>query len=60
MTEYHFEIHEEEDGFWAQCIEFPGCVTQGETEDELRENIEEALSLFLEEEDSRVIEETIL
>lgn len=47
--EYHFEIHKEENGFWAQCVEFPGCVAQGEREDELRENIEEALSLFLDE-----------
>lgn len=59
-TKYHFEIHKEESGFWAQCVEFPGCVTQGKTEDELRENIEEALSLFLEEESRGLIQETIL
>lgn len=51
---YHFKIHKEGDGFWAECIELPGCVTQGNTKEELHENMEDALNTYLEEpEDSQ-------
>lgn len=46
---YHFKVHKEKKGFWAECIELPGCVTQGESKEELNMNMEEALSLYLEE-----------
>ncbi len=37
-------IHEaEEGGFWAEVPAIPGCATQGETFDELLENIYEAV-----------------
>lgn len=53
---YHFIVHEEEKGFWAECAEIPGCVTQGETLEELRFNAHEALNLLLDEpENSKVI-----
>ena len=45
---YHFKIHQEKKGFWAQCIEFPGCITQGDTLKELHMNMQEALDLYLE------------
>ncbi len=32
----------EEGGFWAEIPSIPGCVTQGETFEELLENIYEA------------------
>jgi len=32
-----FAIRSEEDGFSAQCIEFPRIITQADTESELRE-----------------------
>jgi len=42
-------IHEaEEGGFWAEVPALPGCVTQGETMDEIRRNIREAVELWLE------------
>lgn len=46
---YHFKIHKEKGGFWAQCIELPGCVTQGDSKQELYANMQEALNLYLEE-----------
>lgn len=46
---YHFKIHKEKDGFWAQCLELPGCFTQAETMKELHKNMQEALNLFIEE-----------
>ena len=48
---YHFKVHKEKNGFWAECIELEGCQTQGETLKELQSNAEEALNLFLSESD---------
>jgi predicted RNase H-like HicB family nuclease len=37
-------IHEEEEGgFWAEVPSIPGCVTQGETFEELLKNLYEAI-----------------
>ncbi len=37
-------VHEaEEGGYWAEVPAIPGCATQGETLDELLENIREAV-----------------
>jgi predicted RNase H-like HicB family nuclease len=58
-------IHEaEEGGFWAEDPALPGCVTQGESEDEIRTNLLEAVELWFEageasavaEKESRVLE----
>lgn len=46
---YHFKVHKEGTGFWAECIELSGCITQGDTKEELRKNMEEALNLYIEE-----------
>src|SRR5512142_1781048 len=47
--EYHFRVHEGEDGLWAECIELSGCVTQGDDRAELERNAREALSAYLDE-----------
>jgi predicted RNase H-like HicB family nuclease len=37
-------VHEaEEGGFWAEVPSIPGCATQGETMDELLQNLHEAI-----------------
>lgn len=42
-------IHEaEEGGFWAEIPTLPGCSTQGETLEELTDNLMEAIALWLE------------
>lgn len=46
---YHFKIHKEANGFWAQCIELEGCSTQADSKEELQKNMKEALNLFLSE-----------
>lgn len=46
---YHFKVHKEKGGFWAQCIELEGCVTEADTMKELQENMQEALNLYVEE-----------
>lgn len=51
---YHFKVHKEKNGYWSQCIELPGCITEADSLAELHTNMEEALNLFIEEpEDSK-------
>ncbi len=41
-------IHKaEEGGFWGEVPSLPGCVSQGETLDELRVNVREAIEGWL-------------
>ena len=37
----------EEGGYWAEVPALPGCVSQGETMDEMRTNIREAIEDWL-------------
>jgi antitoxin HicB len=46
---YHFKIHKEGKFFWAQCIELEGCITQANSLSKLRENMQEALNLYIQE-----------
>jgi len=49
VNRYAVVIHEEpEGGFWAEVPALPGCYSQGETVDELMNNIREAISGVLE------------
>jgi predicted RNase H-like HicB family nuclease len=41
-------IHEaEEGGYWAEVPALPGCVTEGDTMEELENNLREAIELYL-------------
>jgi predicted RNase H-like HicB family nuclease len=42
----------EEGGYWAEVPALPGCVSQGETMEELRSNIREAIEGWLTAEDA--------
>ncbi len=46
---YHFKIHKEGRGYWAECVELKGCITESDTKKELEKNMFEALNLYLEE-----------
>ena len=47
---YHFKYKKaKEGGYWAQCVEISGCITQGDTMDELQANMEDALNTMLDE-----------
>ena len=51
ISSYTVVVHEaEEGGYWGEVLELPGCVSQGETIDEFRRNIREALEAVLESE----------
>jgi predicted RNase H-like HicB family nuclease len=39
---------EEDGGYSAQCLELPGCVSEGDTWEEALENIKEAILGYLE------------
>jgi len=46
---YRVQITQDEDGvFIAECPVLPGCVSQGNTRSEALENIQEAISAYLE------------
>ena len=46
---YHFKIHKDVKGFWAECVEADGWVTQGSNREELAFNMHEALNAVLDE-----------
>jgi predicted RNase H-like HicB family nuclease len=48
----------EEGGFTVYAPSLPGCISEGETEEEARRNIQEAIELYLEPvEDDWVLDE---
>ena len=53
---YHFKIHKENNGYWAECPELKGCVTQADNLTmHYYKNMKEALNLYLHEpENSKV------
>ena len=49
VTKYVVVIHEDpEGGYWAEVPALPGCYSQGESIDELTDNVREAISGVLE------------
>ena len=49
MCRFYSIIHEEpEGGYSAEVPALPGCYTDGETLDELKANLQEAIQLYLE------------
>jgi antitoxin HicB len=46
---YHFKIHKEGSGYWAECMELDGCQTQADSLRTLRKNMERVLNLYLSE-----------
>lgn len=51
MNRYHFSIvvEHDENGYFVFCPEFQGCYSQGETYEEARKNIEDAIKLHVED-----------
>jgi len=49
VLEYSVVIHEaKEGGYWLEVPALEGCLTQGETLEEVLENAKEAIALYLE------------
>ena len=51
MISYHFAgvIEKDEDGYFAFCPELQGCYTSGDTYEEARENLIDAIRLHIED-----------
>mgnify|MGYP006305522227 CR=1 FL=1 len=51
MTTYHFAavIEKDEDGYFAFCPELQGCHTSGDTYEEARANLADAIRLHIED-----------
>ncbi len=41
-------IEKDDDGYYAYCPELSGCQTQGDTFEEVMENLQEAAELYVE------------
>jgi predicted RNase H-like HicB family nuclease len=48
IKELHVNVRHEGDSLWATVDEFPGVFATGDNLDELRESLEEGISLVLE------------
>lgn len=42
-------VHEEQGSYWAEVVELPGCFASGDTLDELRSAVDEAVRLHRDE-----------
>lgn len=51
-----YEGEPDEGGYWAEVLQLPGCVAQGETLDELKTNAVEAIIAWLET-DAEILQE---
>jgi predicted RNase H-like HicB family nuclease len=52
MGKLTVRVHREGDGYWGEVVELPGCFASGESLDELREAMTEAIRLYREGDDS--------
>jgi len=49
MSIYNAIVHEaKEGGYWAEVPELPGCITEADTLDELKEMLKDAIAGYLE------------
>ena len=60
QTYMAFVIEEAEGGYSASVPELPGCYTCGDTLDELRNNLKEAISLYLKDEEIKRVPNFIM
>jgi predicted RNase H-like HicB family nuclease len=56
---YKVLIHESEEGYSVSCPGLPGCWSQGETEEEALENIQDAIKEYLAAIDELVKDENV-
>jgi predicted RNase H-like HicB family nuclease len=46
---YDIIVHQsKEGGYWGECPALEGCYSQGESLDELKDNMKEAIELYIE------------
>ncbi len=40
-------LHQDDSAYWAEVVELPGCFASGRNLDELKEALQEAITLYL-------------
>ena len=51
-TEYVVRVHrDDDDSYWAEVVELPGCFASGESLDQLSEALAESIALYLGDDD---------
>ena len=61
MSIYNAIVHEaKEGGYWAEVPELPGCITEADTLDELKEMLKDAISVYLADADEPLRERSLL
>ncbi len=54
---FHIVFEKQVDnGYSVYVLELPGCISQGDTLEEAKANIEEAIELYLEEQNKQEVE----
>ena len=48
MCNYNLLVHHEDGAYWAEVPALPGCYSSGDTLDELKANVREAIRFHLE------------
>jgi predicted RNase H-like HicB family nuclease len=48
-VELTVRVHFEDGAYWAEVVELPGCFASGETLDALKDALDEAIALYLED-----------
>ena len=57
---YHFKVHKDDDSYWAEGLELPGCQTQADTKEELVGQLSDVLNLYLDEPAQKLTERLLL
>lgn len=47
QKQLHVDVHHEDDSYWAEVRELPGCFASGHNVPELIESVQEAITLYL-------------
>ena len=45
-------VHFEDGAYWAEVVELPGCFASGESLERLKDALDEAIALYLEDDDA--------
>jgi predicted RNase H-like HicB family nuclease len=48
-VELTVRVHFEDGAYWAEVVELPGCFASGESLDELKDALDEAIAMYLED-----------
>ncbi|PRY24015.1 type II toxin-antitoxin system HicB family antitoxin [Pseudosporangium ferrugineum] len=50
VRRFQLEVHKDENGYWAEVLDLPGCFASGRDLTELFEALSEAIGLYLTDE----------